>query len=107
MSDTGRRNKRYPATQSLMVRCEDWREFAQFYATDISQGGMFIATDDPPPVLSFIDVKLTLPEGHEVSLKARVVHVLPPEHATDPARAGIGIEFLDLDNDRKRGFPSG
>jgi uncharacterized protein (TIGR02266 family) len=87
----------------LLVRCETWAEFVQLYASDISRGGMFIVTDDPPPALSAIEVRMTLPEGHEVPLKGRVVHVLPADHPGAAGRgAGVGVEFVELDELRKQ-----
>jgi uncharacterized protein (TIGR02266 family) len=96
--DQARSGKRYATSQPLSVRCESWGEFVALYATDISQGGMFIATDDPPAVLSEVDVQLKLPEGHEILLQARVVHVIEPAHASQAQRdSGVGIEFVGLD----------
>ena len=103
MSDEQRRDKRYPTHQRLLVRCESWAEFAQRYATDVSQGGMFIALADRPEILSEVDVSLLLPEGHEIALCARVVHVLDEATAaSENKRAGIGVQFIDLDPIRKQ-----
>jgi uncharacterized protein (TIGR02266 family) len=103
MSDFPRRDKRYPAKQQLLVRCSSWAEFAQVYATDVSQGGMFIATDEPPEILSEIALSLQLPEGHEINLRASVVHVLDPESAArENKQAGIGVQFIDLDAPRRK-----
>ena len=57
MSEHGRQSKRHPSNHPLLVQCESWAEFAELYATDVSQGGMFIATDEPPPILSEIGIK--------------------------------------------------
>ena len=97
MTDTPRRDKRFPTQQELFVRCESWAEFAQLYAADVSQGGMFVITDDAPPILSEIEVAVDLPEGHKLQLKGTVVHVLDPEQATLQGRqAGVGIAFSNL-----------
>jgi uncharacterized protein (TIGR02266 family) len=103
MSDFPRRDKRYPAKQQLLVRCTSWAEFAQVYATDVSQGGMFIATEDPPEILSEIALSLQLPEGHEIALRASVVHVLDREAAArENKQPGIGVQFIDLDLARRQ-----
>ncbi len=103
MTDSARRNKRYPSKQELRVRCGSWAEFAQLYAADVSQGGMFIITDDAPPVLSDVEVVLRLPEGHEMQLKATVVHVLDPEQAELQGRPpGVGVQFAELDQVHKQ-----
>jgi uncharacterized protein (TIGR02266 family) len=98
MTDSARRSKRYPSKQELLVRCESWAEFAQLYAADVSQGGMFILTSEAPPILSEIEVDLRLPEGHHIQLRATVVHVLPPEQAAIQGRQpGVGVQFIELD----------
>ena len=102
MSEAPRRDKRITAERGLLVRCDSWAEFVQHYATDISQGGMFIVTDEPPEVLSEIDVQMSLPEGHDVLLRAQVVHVVDGAQAARDGRpAGIGVQFLALDAVRK------
>jgi len=96
--DQGRSTKRYATTQSLLVKCDTWGEFVALYATDVSQGGMFVVTEEPPAVLSEIDVQLKLPEGHEIPLRARVVHVIDPAQAAQAQRdPGVGIEFVGMD----------
>jgi uncharacterized protein (TIGR02266 family) len=96
--DQGRNAKRYATTQSLLVKCDTWGEFVALYATDVSQGGMFVVTEEAPPVLSEIDVQLKLPEGHEIPLRARVVHVIEPAQAAHGQRdPGVGIEFIGMD----------
>lgn len=96
--EQGRSTKRYATSQSLLVRCETWGEFVALYATDVSQGGMFIVTDEAPAVLSEVDVLLKLPEGHQIPLHARVVHVIDPLQAAHARReAGVGIEFIEME----------
>lgn len=102
MSELERKQKRYEANHPLLVKCESWGDFAQTYAADVSQGGMFIITDDPPPLLSFVDVKMGLPEGHEIVLRGRVVHVIPPAQAAAEGRqAGVGVEFQEIEPEFK------
>ncbi len=103
MSDHARQDKRYPSKHQLIVQCNSWAEFAQLYATDVSKGGMFIATDEQMPVLSEIALSLRLPEGHEVALRAKVVHVIDAETAARGGKAaGVGVQFIDLDSMRKQ-----
>lgn len=102
MTEVPRRDPRVASKRGLLVRCESWNEFVQHYATDISQGGMFIVTDEPPELLSEIDVQVSLPEGHDVLLRAQVVHIIDKAQATRDGRpAGIGVQFLELDPMRK------
>ncbi len=96
--DQGRSTKRYATNQQLLVSCDSWGEFVALYATDVSQGGMFISTAMAPPVLSEVDVQLRLPEGHEIRLRGRVVHTIDAEAALQAQREpGVGIEFVQLD----------
>jgi uncharacterized protein (TIGR02266 family) len=102
-NDRARGDRRFRNTQSLKVRCLNWSDFAQLYASDVSQGGMFIETGDPLPVLSELQLELSLPEGHIIQLKAVVVHVLDDQQATrDQRRPGIGVQFIDLEPERKQ-----
>ena len=87
----------------LLVHCETWLEFIERYASDLRTGGLYVATDDPPPVLTALDVRLQLPEATELLLRARVVQVLSDEQARAVGKArGVGLELADMDPDRKR-----
>lgn len=98
MPQSARKDKRHPAHYTLLVRCESWDDFVERYASDVSSGGMFIVTDDPPPVLSVVEVKMHLPEGHEVRLRARAVHVVELEAAAARGtHPGVGVQFEGLD----------
>ncbi len=101
--DAARRSQRYPAEQPLLVSCESWHDFVALYAGDIGQGGMFILTDDAPPLMSTIDIRLQLPEATAIALRGRVVHVITAEQAQrENKKAGAGIEFIEMDAERKR-----
>jgi uncharacterized protein (TIGR02266 family) len=103
MTDSARRDRRYPSKHALLVRCETWTEFAQMYAADVSQGGMFIVTDETFELLSEVDVDMRLPEGHAVLLRATVVHVVGAEQAARESRqVGIGVHFVDLNPTHKQ-----
>ncbi|HEX7478575.1 MAG TPA: PilZ domain-containing protein [Polyangiales bacterium] len=103
MLDVARRSKRYPSDQPLLVSCESWHDFVALYAGDIGQGGMFILTDDPPPLMSTLHIRLQLPEATEIALHGRVVHVITREQAeAEKKQAGAGIEFVEMDAERKR-----
>jgi hypothetical protein len=64
---------------------------------DVSQGGVFIRTDAPPPLLQLVQVHLVLPiGGHALSAHGMTVHVVEEEgiHGRGP---GIGVQFYGLD----------
>lgn len=103
MNEQPRGDKRYPSGHGLKVRCASWRDFADLYAADVSQGGMFIQTDSVVPIMTELEIELSLPEGHTISLRARVVHATDPEQALRESRmAGLGVQFIELDQARKR-----
>lgn len=59
---------------------------------------MFIETREPPPLFSTTEVRIALPEGHEIKLKAKVVHILSEETSkAEGKRPGVGVELFELD----------
>jgi Tfp pilus assembly protein PilZ len=68
----------------------------QTVTDDISEGGAFIYSDDPPPVGSSVDIKL-LPPGSLLGIGLKAVVAW----RRDEGRRGFGVEFL-FDSGRKR-----
>ena len=81
----------------LQVSWKSAREFLEAYSANISRGGIFIATDNPPPLREIVELSLALPDGlPPVKTRAEVVHlVLPAEARLRGVRAGAGLQFLD------------
>ncbi|HYR19906.1 MAG TPA: TIGR02266 family protein [Myxococcales bacterium] len=81
------------------VRFGTVEEFRREYATNISVGGLFIRTNDPPLMEAVVTVSLELPGGAPVEGKAVVVHRVTPEEAAqrkvDP---GVGVQFVHGDD---------
>jgi hypothetical protein len=91
------------ADSVISVSCDSWREFADRYADDIRNGGLYITTDTPREPLSLLELRLCLPEATEINLRTRVVQVLSAEQAGVVGKAqGMGLELLDMDAERKR-----
>ena len=92
-----RATPRYAAR--FAVRFGTVEEFRREYATNISAGGLFIRTDDPPLMEAVVTVVLELPGGAPVEGKAVVVHRVTPEEAAqrkvDP---GVGVQFVHGDD---------
>jgi uncharacterized protein (TIGR02266 family) len=92
-----RATPRYAAR--FAVRFGSVEEFRREYATNISVGGLFIRTDDPPLMEAVVTVSLELPGGAPVEGKAVVVHRVTPEEAAqrkvDP---GVGVQFVHGDD---------
>jgi len=64
---------------------------------DVSEGGIFLATDAPPPLMQLVQVQLVLPIGdHALSAHGMTVHVVLPANPLGRV-PGIGVQFYALD----------
>lgn len=81
------------------IRFETVDQLALAYGTEISTGGMFLATNDPLPVGRELRVRLVLPETlTEITMRARVAHRRTPAEADAAGLpAGMGVSFVALD----------
>ncbi len=72
-------------------------DVARTWTRDISRGGVFIATDKPPPMGAAVDLTLELPGGEALRLPAEVVRVVGVEEAAARRRQpGCGLTFHEL-----------
>jgi type IV pilus assembly protein PilZ len=79
------------------VRFGTVQDFVLEYAANISAGGVFVQSENPPQLHSVVTVTLELPDGGKpVEAKGLVVHRVSPEEAkvrkTPP---GAGVQFVD------------
>jgi uncharacterized protein (TIGR02266 family) len=79
------------------VRFGNVQDFVLEYAANISAGGVFVQTENPPELHSVVTVTMELPDGGKpVEAKGLVVHRVSPEDAkvrnTPP---GAGVQFVD------------
>ncbi|APR87233.1 putative two-component system response regulator [Minicystis rosea] len=81
------------------LRFETVDQLALAYGTEISTGGMFLATNDPLPMGRELLVRLVLPETlTEITMRARVMHSRAPAEADAAGLpAGMGVSFVSLD----------
>lgn len=88
-----RKHPRYPVSgggAEIRQQGVDSRIWARL--TDISRGGCYLETMSPLPVLTYVNLTLTLDEQH-LQTKGQVVVAHP--------HFGMGVQFLDLsDKDR-------
>jgi uncharacterized protein (TIGR02266 family) len=63
------------------------------FSRDISVDGMFLTTDNPPPVGDYPQLSFSLGELEEVTVTAKVVWVSNPGGATG---SGMAVQFLEL-----------
>src|SRR5512137_898570 len=99
-SDNKRRANRLQ--HELAVAYRSVGSFLTDWATDISQGGMFINTRTPLPVGTDVKILIQLPMIESpIGLNGRVTRVVKLESRSRVA-PGMGIQFTDLDPSRRQ-----
>jgi uncharacterized protein (TIGR02266 family) len=92
----------------VKVRLEvEWpsaREFLVVYAENISAGGMFVTSQDPPPLHEVVELSLKLPDGEgPAKTDAEVIQRLTADQAKHLGRQpGAGVQFVGSDDDFRR-----
>jgi uncharacterized protein (TIGR02266 family) len=90
-SDNQRGFPRHAVT--LAVRFRTSQDFVLEHASNISRGGIFIQTDDPPPLDTAVQVELQLPDDPvPVTTNGVVVH---RQLAVGGKTPGAGVQFVD------------
>ena len=70
---------------------------------DISRGGLFVATDDPPKPGTMVELDFLLPHSDETVTVLAEVRWRREEWDTEEGVApGFGVKFQDLDPDERR-----
>jgi uncharacterized protein (TIGR02266 family) len=88
----------------LQVGWSSAREFLVAYSENISRGGIFVATPNPPPLREHVELLLELPDGKgPAKTYAEVVHRITAEEAKTRKRiAGAGLQFVGGDDEFRR-----
>ena len=86
-----------PLTTMLQYRVESMDNLLEDPTVDVSEGGLFLRTQNPRPVGTRILFKLQLHNGLRVLEGLAVVARVVPPGATGGA-AGMGLVFSDLDD---------
>lgn len=98
-SDSGaerRRSRRVDFNLLVQYRFDSFEEFKSEYAADLSEGGLFIETEEPHKVGEVIYLQFALPDGTRlIEGLGRVVRVVPP----GSEQPGMGIQFVNMDGD--------
>jgi uncharacterized protein (TIGR02266 family) len=95
----------FPRVQTrLQVGWSSPREFLVAYSENISRGGIFVATQNPPPVHEMVELLLELPDGQApAKTNAEVVQCVTAEQAQATGKtAGAGLQFIGGDEDFRR-----
>ncbi|MBN2360914.1 MAG: PilZ domain-containing protein [Deltaproteobacteria bacterium] len=97
-----RRHPRFLSRTEVLVAVAGRDELRALWTRDIGSGGLFVSTGEPPPQGTSLAVTLRTPDG-ELQLHGRVVHTIdgPTAEATG-SEPGVGIEFTDLTDGRRR-----
>src|SRR4030042_675183 len=95
MSEPKIENRAHPRVDIVVcVRTTDPMVDAPPQKTNISEGGMFIQTDNLFPIGSVIGIDLNLQDNEgSLFVKARVVRLVKPDHGRT---AGMGVEFISV-----------
>jgi uncharacterized protein (TIGR02266 family) len=97
--EAGRAWPRVPAR--LRVGWTSSKDFLSAYSKNISRGGIFIATENPPALREVVELSVELPDGKPpVKSHAEVVHCVSVAEARATGTvAGAGLQFLDASDD--------
>jgi uncharacterized protein (TIGR02266 family) len=85
----------------VRVKFKDRRQFESCWLKDISAGGIFLRTQTPAALFGKLQVVLELPNGDSVELSGEVVRVVAPQQAGPGVAAGMGVQFIDLDAEKR------
>lgn len=75
--------------------------FLTDWATNISEGGLFINTRTPLPVGTAVKLLVQLPGASSFQLEGRVTRVTEFDNHANMV-PGMGVEFTDVDDARRR-----
>lgn len=94
-----RKHPRTPLALLVQYRFNSFEDFLSEYAVNLSPGGMFIRTDAPAELGSMISMLFSLKDGSKlIEGMGRVVRVIPTGAAADQV-PGMGVEFVDFDEE--------
>ncbi|MCA2980264.1 MAG: TIGR02266 family protein [Myxococcaceae bacterium] len=89
------------ASQRVRMQAQvDFESEANFFngfSSDISEGGLFIATVNLLPLGTQVDLGFSLPSGERVDCKGVVRWVREVDERQPDVMPGIGVQFVDLD----------
>ncbi|MBF5040893.1 TIGR02266 family protein [Aggregicoccus sp. 17bor-14] len=96
-----RRGSRLQHELLVAYRSPGGASFASHWAVNLSGSGLFINTSTPLPVGSPLELVLSLPDAPTpFEVEGRVARVSGADNAQHQG-AGMGIEFVNVDEDRR------
>ncbi|MBI5546161.1 MAG: Hsp70 family protein [Deltaproteobacteria bacterium] len=88
-----RHHPRYAVHWSCDVSCASWGKVLELVSANVSRGGVFLLSGNPPQPGAKVEVGLVLPDGARMRLRGAVVRVIGPEAASSGASAGFAVHF--------------
>jgi len=93
-----RRDDRVPLKARVDYELLSEDTFLFEYTSNVSRGGIFLATRNPLPVGTQLNLRFSLPSGEgTIETTGQVVWVNEYKAGGKNLNPGMGIEFLDLD----------
>ena len=93
-----RRFPRTPISTLVQYRFSSLDEFMAEYSVNLSPGGIFVQSDDPPEAGAAVYLQFSLADGSRlIEGLGKVVRVVTAEQKQGPA--GFGVEFQDFDEE--------
>lgn len=98
----GRREQRFDKV--FKVTFENPEEIIEEYTRNISLGGMFIDTDDPPPLHTRVELKLLIGDIMKlIHIETKVVHVVDEELSKNIGMGpGVGLQIVQFFGDGEK-----
>lgn len=103
VKDERRKHQRF--STHIRLKFPDVATFKGSYASDISQGGIFIPTTNPKPVGTKISLSLVHPQTQEeVQMAGEIVRVITEQEAQQnkDLTPGMGIKFINMTPERQQ-----
>jgi len=95
-NDERRSAPRVSAHLHLHLVYEDLDELVESYSRDISEGGIYVKTENPLPIGSKVQLKISIVHQELMYIDAlcEVVHA-DEKNGADPSR-GMGVRFIEI-----------
>ncbi len=100
MSKERRREPRYPYRNPIEIKVGG--RLQETISEDVSYRGLFVVTDDPPPLRTLISLKARVVGNHK-PLEAHAMSVYVLEKGNSKSRLpGVGLQFYAMGNETKK-----
>lgn len=99
--------RQHPRVEAqLELRFNHHQDFFREYTENLSQGGLFVATERVFERDTILVIEMTIPDiAKQLTINGRVVYQLDAERAAALGqRAGVGLELIDVDPETREIF---